>query len=263
MNYPENLEYLFDGLTTHPGALTQETYLLNILNTDGLDSPVISGGDLFFVKPDGAYISRWPENKFPLNIYLEPQEGHHFSSFELKELMWIVQRAMAEVQEIDPEVFQFALVTQSHLADIVIRYHRTGLHEGSHCYPDIADTKQIIKANIAINVPRDFSPEWILADVVHNLLHALGAFGHSNDPQDMGHIDYVYRTHLISERDKMTLKLLYRCPIAMTQGDLKLLWSAHRQKTLSAVAAGQPKKSLSTLDNPTLQWRGPSMVFKS
>jgi hypothetical protein len=230
MDMSINFAYLFQGINRGLTHLEEETYILEALKTNngkhGYQSYVAEE------IPDDAYVSRWPENKLPLKVYAGPDYGYLFSPLELKQLAQIVQSALLRLQEVNPDVFQFTLVTDRRYADVVMKFRRSENSSMSHCIPEIGREKQIVGAEIILNIPRTLSHSRVLLEVVHNMLHALGVSGHSDHSLDTAAREWSPSQQILTLRDVKTLQFLYRCPIGMTKRDLTLLWQEYQNKHL-------------------------------
>jgi hypothetical protein len=106
-----------------------------------------------------------------------------------------------------------------------------------HCTPTIGFTNEIQKAEIIAHVAKGDIPsdeeEKLVWELTHNLLHALGIFGHSDVSRDTACFEAAADYPLISPRDQKTLQLLYRCPISLTRKELLMLWEAYQNRFLS------------------------------
>lgn len=244
MKTSENLSYLFKGIDKGITLLEEETYIFQALSTSGIRRGFHQVDEV----DDNTFVSRWPENKFPLKIFIGPDYGYLFSPLELKQLSQIMQNALIRIQNVDPDTFKFTWVPERQQADIIIKFRRMETSFLSHCTPEIGKEKQITKAEVTINVCKNLSHSRILQDMVHNLLHALGIHGHSDNALDSGAKDWTPQQQILTPRDIKTLQLLYRCPLAMTKRELSLLWQEYQNKYLALPMNGNLDAIISSLE---------------
>jgi predicted Zn-dependent protease len=256
VDYIENLAYLFSGITRGITHLEEDTYIQSAFFPTGMKHGYQLNKNT--IASDQDFIARWPEDKFPLRVYMSPDFGYLFNPIELKLLNQIVQNALTRIQAVNPDCFQFNIVTDRHMADIVIKFRRTDGALLGHCVPELGREKQITSADININIPKNITGENIthprvLIDVLHNLLHALGIYGHSENPLDSSYKDWNAQQQLLTPRDIKTLLLLYRCPLAMQKKDLMLLWADYQSKNLMLPMNGTLDAIISKICNDELQ----------
>lgn len=258
MDMSINSAYLFLGMDRGISLLEEETYIFKALNSDGIRYGAFDTESV----DDLSYVSRWPENKFPLRVYLEPDYGCLFTPGELHELVCLVQKTLDTITDVNPDLFQFRFTANTKDADIIIRYKRSDRHEYSHCIPEVGDEKQITRAEIRLYVPVDFSPEWVVADCMHNMLRALGVQGFSDNDKDSGYDKYSFIPRLLSNRDSKTLQLLYRCPLAMTRREIMMLWQDYQDKYLMLPMNGTLETIMSNMDrlDPVMKYQSGILV---
>lgn len=224
-----NVAYLFRGVEGGITMLEEETYIFNALSPSGK-----YGSPLKMDEPhETAFVSRWPENKFPLKVFIGADYGYLFTPNELKQITQIVQNALLRFHSIHPACFRFTLVNEREDADVVLKCRRSAWPGSQHCTPEMGQAKQLQRAEITLCIPKNAPHPKILLEVVHNLLHALGVYGHSNNATDSGTKDWSPEQQVLTSRDIKTLLLLYRCPLALTKKDLQLLWQVYQQNYLS------------------------------
>lgn len=234
-----SMAYLFQGLSQGMALLEEDSYILEAFNTQGS----MYGHRTPLGNDDLAFISRWPENQFPLKVFAGPDYGYLFNPLELKQLAQMVQNALGRIQTLDPEGFRFLMVADRNEADVFFKWRRCESSVLSHCTPDIGREKQIKRAEIVISIPKSQADSYAIQSrmtlaVYHNLLHALGIWGHSNNVLDSGAKEWSLQQQALTVRDVNTLKLLYRCPLAITRKDFMLLWKLYQKQYLILPAQG-------------------------
>lgn len=228
-----SVNYLFNGIQKDATRLDEETYILEALFPQGAKH----GYQINTEKNDLAFIARWTEDKFPLKICVGPDYGYLFNPLEMKILSQSVQEVLNRIHQLDPYFFNFVIVPDRLAADVLVKFRRTNGTLSGCCNQEIGREKQLTSADVIIHIPKSMTCEQIahpkvLLTIAHNLLHALGIYGHSSSPADTTHKEWTSQQQLITPRDGQTLSLLYRCPLAITQKDLLRLWQDYQDKSL-------------------------------
>ncbi|MCD8024335.1 MAG: matrixin family metalloprotease [Candidatus Gastranaerophilales bacterium] len=175
---------------------------------------------------EGKYILRWNKAYFPIKVYVEPalDVPVYYSDSFLKALK-IWQNNLGKIAV-------FKLVTESEGADISVFLVNKDNSMPQNCIngnTEIACVEPVIKKQklkkmyIKMykkdNENKFYSPNLVLNTAVHELGHALGIMGHSNDPNSImfnAKISQLEQMQpIINTEDITTLKLLY-----MTQPDI-------------------------------------------
>lgn len=234
INTPDNSVYLFMDNNQKITNLEEETYIVQALWPAGIKHGYQRKNE----DTDFAFIARWPEDKFPLKVYGGADFGYLFSPIELKLLDQSVQNALKRISYVNPACFKFEMVKNRHEANIIIKFRRTDKFVSSHCCPEIGKEKQILHADIVVNIPKNFTGEQVAhsrvsQDLLHNLLHAMGIYGHSENKIDSAFKEWAPQQQVLTQRDTATLNLLYRCPLAITRKELMLLWKDYQNNKLA------------------------------
>lgn len=169
-------------------------------------------------------------SQFPIKVYFDqPKQPINASNFsELRFQQWAdaVKKAITDWNQYLPMVE----VEKSTEADIVIkRQHppiktkinpETGLYDLARVraaetrYKFYVSEKQpqLLLHQMSIDISPDQTNEYILSSVRHELGHALGIWGHSEQKTDIMYFSQVRDSPLISARDINTLKKIYQQP---------------------------------------------------
>ncbi len=231
----ENVSSLFQCFTRSLTHLEEETYIWQALHPQGHPQAEIPLREDAIA--DTACVVRWPLDKFPLKIYVGPDTGYLFSPSEMKQLLQNVKTILMQFHSVNPSCFQFKLVPERQMANILLKFRKTEIPIHSTCFPEIGSEKQIKRVDITLNIPKsivgnNFSHSKIMLDTLHAMLHALGVYGHSSNPFDATYKNWNPQQQLMTSRDSQTLQLLYRCPLGISKRDLMLLWEDYYQKHL-------------------------------
>ena len=188
-----------------------------------------SESDNYFdvIKPHelGAFI--WTE--FPIEIYVETPAGDLSPSALNEFQQW--QKAVFEGIELWRPYLQMTIVEEeSDNTDIFI-YRRqpelkaklnpeTGLYDIPRVKAATAKinffltdtTPQQLKHQMTIEVNPRQTYDYLVTNIAHELGHALGIWGHSENPKDVMYFAHTQDIPPLSDRDLNTLKILYQQP---------------------------------------------------
>jgi predicted Zn-dependent protease len=172
-----------------------------------------------------TYLLHWPERKMPLAVYLPPPPEWLFPDPE--RMRAEVRRAVLDWTDVAaPGVPSFRFVESHGQADIPIVWaaEPDGDWYIAHCaYQVNLRQKRFGVERILVTGrwgdDRVAEPSEIYEVVLHEMGHALGLFGHSDDPRD---IMYPQISGLpdrgLSGRDRNTLRALYAGPNRQIRG---------------------------------------------
>jgi predicted Zn-dependent protease len=151
-------------------------------------------------------------SQFPVRIYIAPLPPNTL----LKPEVWkqAITQAVAEWQPYFP--LQFTDVVEQ--ANITISAISPKAHSGERVRS--AETRfglyvskhQTLVHRMAINIRPNQTPQYISAAVRHELGHALGIWGHSQQMTDIMYFSQVRIPPAVSARDVNTLKRIYQQP---------------------------------------------------
>ena len=199
--------------------------------------------------PEGTYLAeaimkgvkRWTKDKMPLKVYIAPGEKVSNYSSEYKT---ILKESFLQWQEKTEQLVQFEFVDSATKSDIECYWTDDPNRvlfwgEGGHCATfDASSGRQhceivFLTQSVAKKPVR---PKSMQAFTLHEIGHALGIAGHSNNPEDIMYAIATSRKEPgVSRADSKTLKLVYSMkPTEPKAGDLK--------KILKISHSSSPKK---------------------
>lgn len=216
---------------------------LNILKANDLESslPPLKTYNLpetlqnWQVKPEiGDYFGEIEKNivgyliwtQFPVKVYVEkPSQTIDTSNFsQLRFQQWLesVKVAIADWQK----YFPLTEVETEQLADIIIKREQSPFkaeinpETGLYNLPRVANAqtryqfyfsdKQVLLHRMIINISPNQTNDYIISAARHEIGHALGIWGHSNQETDIMYFSQVRNAPSISPRDINTLKKIYQ-----------------------------------------------------
>ena len=208
--------------------------------------------------PDGTYLAeatikgvkRWTKDKMPLKVFIASGEKVANYSDEYKK---ILKESFMQWQEKTEQLVRFEFIDDATKSDIECYWTDDPDRvlfwgEGGHCATfDAAAGRQhceivFLTQSVAKKPVRSKS---MRAFTLHEIGHALGIAGHSNNPEDIMYAIATTRKEPgVSDADSKTLKLVYSMkPTEPEAGDLKKILkishsSSPRKKALVLLSEG-------------------------
>lgn len=164
----------------------------------------------------------WSE--FPVSVYVEPLHESEQGFAAQRSQQWIaaVQTAIAEWNAYLP----LQVVSQAETADITILRSTPPLRLGERgqvprarsaqtrfdLYIKSVNQQRLLAHRVTIQIRPDQAANYLQAATRHELGHAIGIWGHSQQQTDVMYFSQVRTPPLISARDINTLKRIYEQP---------------------------------------------------
>ncbi|WPF90051.1 matrixin family metalloprotease [Cyanobacterium aponinum UTEX 3222] len=175
--------------------------------------------------PAGALI--WTD--FPVKVYIQSPAEDDLSPSALQSFQqW--QKAVKDAIAPWQEYIEIRQIDNADIADIVITRQppaikaeinpETGLYDlprnraatTSVRFYLTEDNPPLLKHKMAIAVNPNQIFEYLVSNISHEMGHALGIWGHSDNPQDIMYYAHTREIPQISPRDINTLKKVYQQP---------------------------------------------------
>jgi hypothetical protein len=206
---------------------------------------------------------RWADKAMPLPVHIAPftwyekhKQQHRYQYIEM------VRQSFETWAQHSQGAVKFVFVTELRDSLINLVWRRVDRNTLGHCTYEVNPSGEIFTAEISIGLtdgkvhPGYDSMDEVRHTVVHEIAHALGIAGHSEQQGDIMYVPHQYGIAAPSARDIATLQTLYRLPVgfdykAVAQ-QLKLPTHTHLNATIQAFLGEVPIAELAQPVRPPL-----------
>ncbi|MBS2005782.1 MAG: tetratricopeptide repeat protein [Cyanobacteria bacterium SZAS TMP-1] len=201
-----------------PKVASLVTGLKNELASGMISSaPPANGSADNYLGELGSRLNRWPASKMPIRVYIQPGDGvpNYTPTY-----MTILRAAFSAWQEASQGAVSFAFVPDAGQADLVCSFisEPSSLTNGAEAGETnlfvnkeglVKGTIKLLTVPLVAELPlTDNRKRWLC---LHEVGHALGFGGHTNNPQDIMFFSTLVSDNFphLSARDASSLRGLY------------------------------------------------------
>jgi Matrixin len=181
---------------------------------------------------------RWADAAMPIKVYIAPFKWHERNKQQQDYLyLDMVRQAFLTWARLSEGKVRFAFETDIRNSQIDLKWRRVDRSTLGHCEYSFNSNGEIYSAEIQIGLtdglvhPQYNSMDEVKHTVVHEIAHAIGLAGHSNQPGDIMYVPHQYGIADPSARDVATLQRLYRLPVGFDYKAVFQQLSQHGQIT--------------------------------
>jgi hypothetical protein len=162
---------------------------------------------------------RWPDRAMPLQVYIAPFQWHETKK---QQQALIYQQMVLEALEFWSKasggLVKFQVVSRHDQSQIDFKWRRVDRKTLGHCEYAFNAEHLLYSAEIQIGISDGLLHQQyndlgeVQHTIYHEVAHALGVTGHSNQPGDIMYVPHQFGVLKPTERDKETLRWLYKLP---------------------------------------------------
>ncbi len=193
---------------------------------------------------------RWPEQCFPMNVYIAPCTWYSMSNADKYAYMNMAKEALNIWESVSGGKVQFNIVNVLNDSQMNIEWRRVDRKSLGNCSFNYDNDSRLYSAEVSIGISdgiihREYMDEnEVFHTILHEIGHALG-LGHSNNPEDIMYTPHQYGIIRLSKRDINSIKWLYSLPYGSSVKSLNEAYGLNYQNIDDAIMelAGGKKES--------------------
>ena len=173
---------------------------------------------------------RWPDQCFPLKVYIAPCTFYSLSDVDKYAYMGMVREALRIWESIGDRKFSFTIVNSLNESNMNIEWRRVDRKSLGNCSFCFDNDSRLYSAEVSIGISdgilhsKYMDENEVFHTILHEIGHALG-LGHSTNTADIMYTPHQYGVTNLSKRDIQTVRWLYTLPYGTSVDGLNEAYS--------------------------------------
>ena len=173
---------------------------------------------------------RWPDQCFPLNVYIAPCTFYSLSDIDKYKYMGMVREALRIWQSVGDGKFSFNIVNSLNESNMNVEWRRVDRKSLGNCSFCFDNDSRLYSAEVSIGISdgllhqKYMDENEVFHTILHEIGHALG-LGHSTNTEDIMYTPHQYGVTSLSKGDIQSVRWLYTLPYGTSVNGLNEAYS--------------------------------------